>query len=169
MTPLAKRQRGQARTGLLSVRRMLEIKPAAALAKPHWIRVRLSDRSQFREMKRLLRSQRLHTVCEETSRTNIGECFGGGTATFMILGDLCMRHCQFCDVAHGRPEAPDADESANLAHTVALLALNHVVVEWDLRMWPVVRWSVPVITPTVRRRGPGSRNTFKQPKIPTID
>jgi len=101
----------------------------AALAKPAWIRVRApSPGSRFHDVKRILREQRLHTVCEEASCPNIAECFGKGTATFMILGDLCTRRCPFCDVAHGRPLAPDAEEPRHLAETVARLALRYVVV-----------------------------------------
>jgi lipoic acid synthetase len=73
--------------------------------------------SRFHEIKRILREQRLHTVCEEASCPNIAECFGNGTATFMILGDICTRRCPFCDVAHGRPLAPDAEEPRHLAET----------------------------------------------------
>jgi lipoic acid synthetase len=100
-----------------------------ALAKPDWIRVKapMPD-SRFHEVKRILREQRLHTVCEEASCPNIAECFGKGTATFMILGDICTRRCPFCDVAHGRPLAPDADEPRHLAETIAALGLSYVVI-----------------------------------------
>jgi lipoic acid synthetase len=84
--------------------------------------------SRFHELKRILRSQKLHTVCEEASCPNIGECFGKGTATFMILGDICTRRCPFCDVAHGRPLAPDAEEPRHLAETIAALKLSYVVI-----------------------------------------
>ena len=87
-----------------------------------------SPDSRFHEVKRLLRTQGLHTVCEEASCPNIAECFGKGTATFMILGDICTRRCPFCDVAHGRPLAPDAGEPEHLAQTIALLALSYVVI-----------------------------------------
>ena len=101
----------------------------APLAKPAWIRVRApSPNSRFYEIKNILRRQRLHTVCEEASCPNIGECFGKGTATFMILGDICTRRCPFCDVAHGRPLPPDADEPRHLAETIAALRLNYVVI-----------------------------------------
>jgi lipoic acid synthetase len=101
----------------------------APLAKPAWIRVRApSPNSRFYEIKDILRRQRLHTVCEEASCPNIGECFGKGTATFMILGDICTRRCPFCDVAHGRPLAPDADEPRHLAETIAALRLSYVVI-----------------------------------------
>ncbi|MFY9317614.1 MAG: lipoyl synthase [Burkholderiales bacterium] len=107
----------------------IKIVPRAALPKPAWIRVKApSANSRFGEIKRILREQRLHTVCEEASCPNIAECFGGGTATFMILGDICTRRCPFCDVAHGRPLAPDAEEPAHLAETIARLALRYVVI-----------------------------------------
>lgn len=99
------------------------------LAKPPWIRVRVAGAdSRFHEVKKILRDQRLHTVCEEATCPNIGECFGKGTATFMILGDICTRRCPFCDVAHGRPLAPDPGEPAHLAETIARLGLRYVVV-----------------------------------------
>src|SRR6478672_3786195 len=102
---------------------------ATTLAKPSWIRVRAaSPNSRFHEIKDILRKQKLHTVCEEASCPNIAECFGKGTATFMILGDICTRRCPFCDVAHGRPLAPDADEPRHLAETIAALRLNYVVI-----------------------------------------
>src|SRR5688572_3397956 len=107
----------------------IRIVPRAPLPKPSWIRVRApSPNSRFYEVKRILREQKLHTVCEEASCPNIAECFGKGTATFMILGDICTRRCPFCDVAHGRPLAPDAEEPRHLAETIALLKLNYVVI-----------------------------------------
>ena len=152
-------QRGDAKTAPLPGRRVIEIKPASMLAKPDWIRVRLSHAPRFRDMKRVLREQRLHTVCEEASCPNIGECFGSGTATFMILGDLCTRRCPFCDVAHGRPEPPDADEPAHLAHTVALLALKHVVITSvdrdDLRDGGAAHFATCI--DAVRERSPDTR------------
>jgi lipoic acid synthetase len=104
-------------------------KPQPRLARPDWIRVRapLPD-SRYHEIKRILREQKLHTVCEEASCPNIGECFGSGTATFMVLGDICTRRCPFCDVAHGRPLAPDPEEPRHLAETVARLGLAYVVI-----------------------------------------
>ena len=102
---------------------------AAPLPKPAWIRVRAaSPNSRFYDIKKILREQNLHTVCEEASCPNIAECFGKGTATFMILGDICTRRCPFCDVAHGRPLAPDAEEPRHLAQTIALLQLKYVVI-----------------------------------------
>lgn len=107
----------------------IKIVPRAALPKPPWIRVRAaSPNSRFYEIKAVLREQKLHTVCEEAACPNIAECFGKGTATFMILGDICTRRCPFCDVAHGRPLAPDAEEPAHLADTIARLALSYVVI-----------------------------------------
>ncbi len=115
------KHKGQAKT--------IRIVPRPALAKPAWIRVRAaSPGSRFYEIKDILRRQSLHTVCEEASCPNIAECFGKGTATFMILGDVCTRRCPFCDVAHGRPLPPDAQEPAHLAETIAQLKLRYVVV-----------------------------------------
>ncbi len=109
-------------------RKTIKIVPRASLLpKPAWIRVRAAaPDSRFHEIKRLLRGQKLHTVCEEASCPNIGECFGKGTATFMILGDVCTRRCPFCDVAHGRPLPADADEPRQLAETIATLRLSYV-------------------------------------------
>ena len=110
-------------------RKTIRIVPRAPMPKPPWIRVRAaSPNSRFYEIKRILRDQNLHTVCEEASCPNIAECFGKGTATFMILGDICTRRCPFCDVAHGRPLAPDGEEPKHLAETIALLKLRYVVV-----------------------------------------
>jgi lipoic acid synthetase len=110
-------------------RKTIRIVPRAPLPKPPWIRVRAaSPNSRFGEIKDILRAQRLHTVCEEASCPNIAECFGKGTATFMILGDICTRRCPFCDVAHGRPLAPDAEEPRHLAETISKLALSYVVI-----------------------------------------
>jgi lipoic acid synthetase len=110
-------------------RKTIRIVPSAPLAKPPWIRVRApSANSRFFEIKDILRRQKLHTVCEEASCPNIAECFGKGTATFMILGDICTRRCPFCDVAHGRPLPPDADEPQHLAETIAQLRLAYVVI-----------------------------------------
>jgi lipoic acid synthetase len=107
----------------------IKIVPRDALPKPAWIRVRApSPNSRFHDIKRILREQKLHTVCEEASCPNIAECFGKGTATFMILGDICTRRCPFCDVAHGRPLAPDAEEPRHLAETIAALKLSYVVI-----------------------------------------
>src|ERR671912_2799459 len=105
-------------------RKTIRIVPQTPLPKPAWIRVpAASPNSRFYDIKRILREQKLHTVCEEASCPNIAECFGKGTATFMILGDICTRRCPFCDVGHGRPNPLDADEPANLANTIAALRL----------------------------------------------
>ena len=100
-----------------------------ALKKPDWIRVKAaSPNSRFHEIKDILRKNNLVTVCEEASCPNIGECFGKGTATFMVMGDKCTRRCPFCDVGHGRPDPLDANEPANLAKTIAALKLSYVVI-----------------------------------------
>ena len=107
----------------------IKIVPQEKLPKPSWIRVRApSDRSRFHEIKHILRENKLHTVCEEAACPNIGECFGHGTATFMIMGDVCTRRCPFCDVGHGRPLPLDADEPLHLAKTIAALRLSYVVI-----------------------------------------
>ena len=99
------------------------------LKKPDWIRVKAaSGNSRFHEIKKILRDNQLVTVCEEASCPNIGECFGKGTATFMIMGDKCTRRCPFCDVGHGRPDPLDLDEPLNLAKTIAALKLSYVVI-----------------------------------------
>ena len=99
------------------------------LKKPDWIRVKAaSGNSRFHEIKKILRENQLVTVCEEASCPNIGECFGKGTATFMIMGDKCTRRCPFCDVGHGRPDPLDTEEPLNLARTIAALKLSYVVI-----------------------------------------
>jgi len=106
----------------------IKVIAAERLRKPEWIRVRAPSSPRFFEIKRILREHRLHTVCEEASCPNIGECFGKGTATFMIMGDICTRRCPFCDVGHGRPLPLDPEEPANLAATIAALKLRYVVI-----------------------------------------
>ena len=91
------------------------------LRKPQWIRVKSGSGAGYNEVKRMLREHNLHTVCEEASCPNIGECFGKGTASFMILGDICTRRCPFCDVGHGKPLPPDAEEPEKLARTIAAM------------------------------------------------
>ncbi|AWV06223.1 lipoyl synthase [Marilutibacter maris] len=98
------------------------------LRKPSWIRVRIPSGNAVQKLKEKLRENRLVTVCEEASCPNIHECFGHGTATFMILGEVCTRRCSFCDVAHGRPKPPDPQEPRHLADTVADMGLRYVVV-----------------------------------------
>jgi lipoic acid synthetase len=107
----------------------IKIVPAEKLKKPEWIRVKAATgNSRFYEIKDILRANNLVTVCEEASCPNIGECFGKGTATFMIMGDKCTRRCPFCDVGHGRPDPLDVNEPGNLARTIAQLKLNYVVI-----------------------------------------
>jgi len=106
----------------------IKIIPQPMLRKPEWIRMKVPDSARFQEIKRVLRENNLHTVCEEASCPNIGECFSGGTATFMILGDICTRRCPFCDVAHGKPLPPDVNEPKNLANTIAQMQLKYVVI-----------------------------------------
>ena len=125
MAEVGVKQKGEAKTSRIPIK----IVPAQMLKKPAWIRVKAgSDATRYNEVKGILRSQQLHTVCEEASCPNIGECFGKGTATFMILGDLCTRRCPFCDVGHGKPLAPDPDEPEQLARTIAALRLKYVVI-----------------------------------------
>ncbi len=122
--PTAK-QKAEAKTSRIPIK----IVPAETLKKPDWIRVKAgSPTTRFYEIKQILREHKLHTVCEEASCPNIGECFGHGTATFMIMGDKCTRRCPFCDVGHGRPDPLDVNEPANLAKTIAALKLKYVVV-----------------------------------------
>ena len=107
----------------------IKVVPGEVLKKPDWIRVRAgSPSTRFYEIKDILRANKLVTVCEEASCPNIGECFGKGTATFMIMGDKCTRRCPFCDVGHGRPDPLDVDEPLNLAKTIAALKLRYVVI-----------------------------------------
>jgi len=107
----------------------VKVVPGEILKKPPWIRVKAgSPTTRFYEIKDILRKNQLVTVCEEASCPNIGECFGKGTATFMIMGDKCTRRCPFCDVGHGRPDPLDVNEPKNLANTIAALALKYVVI-----------------------------------------
>jgi lipoic acid synthetase len=118
----------QRKRNLKTARIPIKIVPAEPLRKPEWIRARAGGGERFLEIKKILREKKLHTVCEEASCPNIGECFGHGTATFMIMGDLCTRRCPFCDVAHGRPDALDPDEPRHLGETIAALDLKYVVI-----------------------------------------
>ena len=118
----------QQKRSLKTARIPIKVAPSEPLRKPEWIRVRAGGGERFTEIKRLLRESGLHTVCEEASCPNIGECFGHGTATFMIMGDLCTRRCPFCDVAHGRPLPLDVDEPRRLAEAIARLKLAYVVI-----------------------------------------
>jgi len=121
----SEKQKGDAKTKRIPIK----VVPAEVLKKPDWIRVRAgSPNTRFYEIKQILRENKLHTVCEEASCPNIGECFGHGTATFMIMGDKCTRRCPFCDVGHGRPDPLDPHEPANLAKTIGALKLKYVVI-----------------------------------------
>lgn len=123
------KQAGIKETGAAKTARIpIKIIPQPAMRKPEWIRMKVPDSARFQEIKQILRENNLHTVCEEASCPNIGECFSGGTATFMILGDICTRRCPFCDVAHGKPLPPDAHEPENLGCTIAQMRLKYVVI-----------------------------------------
>jgi lipoic acid synthetase len=153
--PTAK-QKSQAKTARIPIK----IVPAEVLKKPEWIRVKAgSPTTRFYEIKDILRSNQLVTVCEEASCPNIGECFGKGTATFMIMGDKCTRRCPFCDVGHGRPDPLDVNEPANLARTIEQLRLKYVVITSvdrdDLRDGGADHY-VQCITRT-RERSPGTQ------------
>ena len=102
--------------------------PAVRLRKPEWIRAKSPFHPNVKRLKAVLREQKLHTVCEEAACPNLGECFGKGTATFMIMGDICTRRCPFCDVGHGRPEPLDLDEPVKLADTISAMGLKYVVI-----------------------------------------
>jgi lipoic acid synthetase len=122
--PLEK-QKGAGKTKHIPIK----VVSAEKLPKPDWIRVKAAlPSSRFNEIKQILRENQLVTVCEEASCPNIGECFGKGTATFMIMGDKCTRRCPFCDVGHGRPDPLDVNEPTNLAKTIAALKLSYVVI-----------------------------------------
>lgn len=124
-TQALEKQTGKAKTA----RNPIKIIPLQErLRKPQWIRVKSGNSQGYHDVKRMLREYNLHTVCEEASCPNIGECFGKGTASFMILGDVCTRRCPFCDVAHGKPLPPDINEPAQLAKSIGLLKLRYVVI-----------------------------------------
>jgi lipoic acid synthetase len=118
------KHKGDAKTSRIPIK----VVATERLRKPDWIRVRAASSPRYNEIKTILREHRLHTVCEEASCPNIGECFSKGTATFMIMGDMCTRRCPFCDVGHGRPLPLDAGEPFNLARTIAALELSYVVI-----------------------------------------
>jgi lipoic acid synthetase len=125
--PLEK-QKGASKTARIPIK-IVPIEQIERLKKPDWIRVKAASAStRFYEIKDILRENKLVTVCEEASCPNIGECFGKGTATFMIMGDKCTRRCPFCDVGHGRPDPLDQDEPRNLSKTIAELRLKYVVI-----------------------------------------
>ena len=100
----------------------------APLRKPPWIRAKFGESTEVAKVKAALRANDLHTVCEEANCPNLGECFSKGTATFMIMGDICTRRCPFCDVAHGRPKPLDTEEPQKLARTIRDMGLRYVVI-----------------------------------------
>lgn len=106
----------------------IKIVPSDPKRKPEWIRAKSQGAPEVQRIKKMLRDHDLHTVCEEASCPNLGECFAHGTATFLIMGNICTRRCPFCDVAHGRPDALDENEPNHLAKTIAAMQLKHVVV-----------------------------------------
>ncbi|QGZ40328.1 lipoic acid synthetase [Pseudoduganella flava] len=124
----SEKQKGASKTSRIPIK-IVPVEQVERLKKPEWIRVKAaSASSRFYEIKDILRENKLVTVCEEASCPNIGECFGKGTATFMIMGDKCTRRCPFCDVGHGRPDPLDVNEPGNLANTIAKLRLSYVVI-----------------------------------------
>jgi len=117
--------KGESKVSRLKIRPDSERKP---IKKPNWIRIRHANSSKVNELKKTLRSQDLFTVCEEAQCPNLSECFNHGTATFMIMGQICTRRCPFCDVAHGRPNPLDKNEPGHLADTISKMALKYVVI-----------------------------------------
>jgi lipoic acid synthetase len=124
--PVKEDQRGKLKTSRIPIKVIPTEGPLPR--KPEWIRAKAPTDPKVIALKRLLREKNLHTVCEEAACPNLGECFAHGTATFMIMGDLCTRRCPFCDVAHGKPKPLDQDEPENLATAVELMKLKYVVV-----------------------------------------
>lgn len=116
--------KGAAKTARIPIK----IIPKPRLRLPAWIKAQAPSAPEVQQLKAILRDAKLHTVCEEASCPNLGECFKHGTATFMILGDLCTRRCPFCDVGHGKPLPPDPDEPRHLAETLAAMRLKYVVI-----------------------------------------
>ncbi len=124
VTP-GERQRGADKVARIPIK----VEPSTSVKrKPHWIRAKSPAHPEVKRLKQILRDNKLYTVCEEASCPNLGECFGHGTATFMIMGDICTRRCPFCDVAHGKPLPLDQDEPLNLAHTIRAMGLSYVVI-----------------------------------------
>ncbi len=118
--------RGEAKTRPLKI--PVRVEGAPLPRKPHWIRAKAPTDPKVLALKQLIRDKKLHTVCEEAACPNLGECFAHGTATFMIMGDLCTRRCPFCDVAHGRPDPLDPGEPGHLADAVEQMGLRYVVI-----------------------------------------
>jgi lipoic acid synthetase len=119
--------RGDAKTARIPVKIAVQAKENI-LRKPAWIRARFPGSPEVIELKKILREKKLFTVCEEAACPNLGECFKNGTATFLVMGDICTRRCPFCDVAHGRPLALDENEPRHLAETIAQMRLRYVVI-----------------------------------------
>lgn len=147
--------KGQAKTARIPIK--IVPKPRARL--PAWIKAQAPTSPEVIQLKAILRQAKLHTVCEEASCPNLGECFHHGTATFMILGDLCTRRCPFCDVGHGKPLPPDPEEPWRLAETVAAMGLKYVVITSvdrdDLRDGGAAHFAACIRA--VRNRTPGTR------------
>jgi lipoic acid synthetase len=156
MSEIERKQRGAAKTARIPVKIETTTRP---MRKPAWIRARSPSDPAVSRLKGILRENRLHTVCEEASCPNLGECFAGGTATFMIMGDICTRRCPFCDVAHGRPDPLDSEEPENLASTIQAMGLRYVVVTSvdrdDLRDGGAAHFSACI--EAIRARNPGIR------------
>ena len=156
MSESERKQRGAAKTARIPVKIETTTRP---MRKPAWIRARSPSDPAVSRLKGILRENRLHTVCEEASCPNLGECFAGGTATFMIMGDICTRRCPFCDVAHGRPDPLDSEEPENLARTIQAMGLSYVVVTSvdrdDLRDGGAAHFSACI--EAIRTRNPGIR------------
>ena len=150
-----KLHRGEAKTARIPIK--VEARPRLKL--PPWIKVKAPGSPEVAGIKAILRQHKLHTVCEEAACPNLGECFHHGTATFMILGDLCTRRCPFCDVGHGKPLPPDPDEPARLAETVAAMRLKYVVITSvdrdDLRDGGAAHFAACIRA--VREASPGTR------------
>ena len=171
-------QRGKLKTSRIPIKVVPTEGPLPR--KPKWIKAKAPSHPRVQKLKSLIREHKLHTVCEEASCPNLGECFSHGTATFMIMGDLCTRRCPFCDVAHGRPQSLDENEPKQLAHAVALMQLKYIVItsvdrddlrdggaEHFVKCISAVRDSVPgikieTLTPDFRGRMDVALEKFKQ-------
>ncbi|MBT7952073.1 MAG: lipoyl synthase [Gammaproteobacteria bacterium] len=173
-----KQQRGELKTSRIPIKVVPTEGPLPR--KPTWIRAKAPTDPKVQKLKSLIRDHKLNTVCEEASCPNLGECFSHGTATFMVMGDLCTRRCPFCDVAHGRPQPLDENEPAQLAHAVALMQLRYIVItsvdrddlrdggaEHFVKCIDAVRNSVPgikieILTPDFRGRMDVALEKFNQ-------
>jgi lipoic acid synthetase len=121
------KQRGAEKVARIPIK-VIPTEKSQLLRKPTWIRAQFSGTKEVLRLKEILRENKLHTVCEEANCPNLGECFKSGTATFMIMGDICTRRCPFCDVGHGRPNPLDPDEPKNVASTIRAMGLKYVVI-----------------------------------------